>query len=222
MDSVAKPSRPGVLDRAVGILDTIARVGPCTLADLVRETGLARPTAHRLAVALEHQALVVRDGEGRFRLGARLVGWGAAAGAALALVEPARAVLQRLTADTGESAQLYVREGDQRVCVATHERPTGLRDTVPLGAVMPLTKGSGGRVLLAWAEDRDRFDVDPGVLAAVRAAGWAATVGEREAGVASVSAPVRIGTAVVAALGVSGPAERFGPDPGSRFAAPVQ
>ena len=97
----------------------------------------------------------------------------------------------------------------------------GLRDTVPLGAVMPLTKGSGGRVLLAWADDRDRFEVDTDVLAAVREAGWAATVGEREAGVASVSAPVRVGEHVVAALGVSGPAERLGPDPGARFAGPV-
>src|SRR5471030_1960566 len=173
MDSLANPSpslESGVqtLDRAVSILDAIARHGPSTLADLVRETTLARPTAHRLAVALERQALVVRDADGRFRLGARLVGWGAAAGAALALVEPARAVLQLLSADTGESAQLYVREGDQRVCVAAHERASGLRDTVPLGAVMPLTKGSGGRVLLAWADDRDRFDVDAKVLAAVR------------------------------------------------------
>jgi DNA-binding IclR family transcriptional regulator len=223
MDSVSRSPASGVqtLDRSVCLLDTIARQGPCSLADLVRHTGLARPTAHRLAVALERHALVVRDRGGRFRLGARLVGWGAAAGAALALVEPARAVLQKLSADSGESAQLYVREGDQRVCVATHERPTGLRDTVPLGAVLPLTKGSGGRVLLAWADDRDRFDVDPAVLAVVREAGWAATVGEREAGVASVSAPVRIGDRVIAAIGVSGPAERLGPDPGPRFAASV-
>jgi DNA-binding IclR family transcriptional regulator len=217
------PAGSGVqtLDRAVSILETIARAGPCTLGELVRDTGLPRPTAYRLAVALEQHALVVRDRGGRFRLGGRFVGWGAAAGAGLALVEPARAVLERLSAETGESAQLYLREGDQRVCVATHERPTGLRDTVALGALMPLTRGSGGRVLLAWAEDRDRFDVDPGELAAVRSAGWAATVGEREPGVASVSAPVRVGGAVVAALGVSGPAERFGADPGSRLAGPV-
>ena len=223
MDSVSHGAASGVqtLDRSVWLLDTIARQGPCSLADLVRETGLARPTAHRLAVALERHALVVRDRGGRFRLGARLVGWGATAGAALALVEPARPVLQQLSADSGESAQLYVREGDQRVCVATHERPTGLRDTVPLGAVLPLTKGSGGRVLLAWAADRDRFDVDPELLATVRTAGWAATVGEREAGVASVSAPVRVGDRVIAAIGVSGPAERLGPDPGPRFAASV-
>jgi DNA-binding IclR family transcriptional regulator len=223
MDSVSPVTGSGVqtLDRSVSILDAIARQGPCTLADLVLHTGLARPTAHRLAVALERHALVVRDRGGRFRLGARLVGWGAAAGAALALVEPARAVLQHLSADSGESAQLYVREGDERVCVATCERPTGLRDTVPLGAVLPLTKGSGGRVLLAWADDRDRFAVDPAVLAHVRETGWAATVGEREAGVASVSAPVRVADRVVAAIGVSGPTERLGPDPGPRFAASV-
>jgi DNA-binding IclR family transcriptional regulator len=220
VDSVST-SGVQTLDRAVAILEVVARMGPCTPADLVRETGLPRPTVHRLAVALEEHALVVRDRGGRFRLGGRLVGWGAAAGAGLALVEPARAVLERLSADTGESAQLYVREGDRRVCVATHERPTGLRDTVALGAMMPLTKGSGGRVLLAWATDGDRFDVDPDVLATVRAAGWAATVGEREPGVASVSAPVRVGGEVVAAIGVSGPAERLGPDPGSRFAGPV-
>ena len=76
-------------------------------------------------------------------------------------------------------------------------------------------------MLLAWAEDRDRFAVDAGVLTEVRRTGWAATVGEREPGVASVSAPVRVGDHVVAALGVSGPAERLGPDPGARFAAPV-
>ena len=209
------------LDRSIAILDAIAHDGPCNLADLVRGTGLARPTAHRLAVALERHGLVVRDRRGRFRLGARLVGWGAGRGAALALVEPARAVLERLSAGTGESAQLYVREGDQRVCVATHERPTGLRDTVPLGAVLPLTKGSGGRVLLAWADDRDRFDIDAGVLAAVREAGWAASVGEREAGVASVSAPVRVGELVMGAVSVSGPADRLGPDPGSRYATAV-
>lgn len=209
------------LDRAIGLLDAIARGGPSTLAELVRETGLPRPTAYRLAVALEQHALVVRDRAGRFRLGGRLVGWGAAAGAGLALVEPARAVLEHLSAETGESAQLYVREGAQRVCVATYERPTGLRDTVALGAMLPLSKGSGGRVLLAWAADRDGFPVDADVLAAVRAVGWAATVGEREPGVASVSAPVRIGGEVVAAISVSGPADRLGPDPGARFAAPV-
>jgi len=55
----------GVLDKAAIVL-TALESGPATLAGLVSATGLARPTAHRLAVALEHHRLVARDMQGRF------------------------------------------------------------------------------------------------------------------------------------------------------------
>src|SRR5262245_5141681 len=155
------------LDRAVAVIEAVADAGACSLADLVRVTGLARPTAHRLAVACEAHGLLHRDGSGRFRLGGRLVGWGAQAALTNPLVEASRPVLETLVSETGESAQLYVREGDHRVCVATHERASGLRDTVPVGARMPLDRGSGGKVLLAWAADSGRFDIAPAVLASV-------------------------------------------------------
>jgi len=211
------------LDRAVAVLDAVAATGDAALADLVASTGLARPTVHRLAVALEEHGLLRRDADGRFRLGGRLVGLGAAAGRGLGPVEAARPVLAALVEQTGESAQLYVRDGRRRVCVASLERPSGLRDTVPLGAALPLHRGSAGTVLLAAAPDAlPGTDVDPAALALARERGWAASVGEREPGVASVSAPVRDadGT-VVAAIGVSGPAERFGTEPGVRLAPAV-
>ena len=209
-----------VLDRAVLVLDTIARERSCALVDLVRLTDLPRPTAHRIAVALERHGLLARDRDGRFVLGGRIAAWGAVAGHGLA--DAARPVLARLAAQTGESAQLYVREGDRRVCVAVHERPSGLRDTVPLGAVLPLDRGSGGKVLLAWADDVSRFDVDVRELATVRKRGWAESVAEREAGVASVSAPVRAGDGrITGAISVSGPIERLGLHPGRRLAGAV-
>jgi DNA-binding IclR family transcriptional regulator len=218
MDSIQ--SGVQVLDRAVLLLDTVAQSGPCALADLVADTGLTRPTAHRLAVALERHGVLARDRDGRFVLGGRLTGWGEAASRRVAA--DARPILADLVGQTGESAQLYVREGDRRVCVAVHERPSGLRDSVPLGAVLPLTRGSGGKVLVAWAQDARRFDIDPSALARVRRRGWAESVGEREAGVASVSAPVRVGgDEILAAISVSGPIERLGPHPGRRLAKPV-
>ena len=61
----------GVLDKAALVLSAL-EAGPATLAGLVAGTGLARPTAHRLAVALEHHRLVARDMQGRFILGPRL------------------------------------------------------------------------------------------------------------------------------------------------------
>ena len=97
------------LDRAVVVLDALARAGPCSLADLVARPA-ARPTAYRLAVALEQHGLLARDGDGRFLLGGRLAA--GARAAAARLVDAARPVLARLGDATGESAQLYVREGD--------------------------------------------------------------------------------------------------------------
>ncbi len=217
MDSL---SGVGVIDKSAAILEALAERGPATLADLVDATGISRPTAHRLAVALEAHGLVGRDERGRFRLGVRLAAWGrSAVSLSATMLEQSAAVLTELRDETGESAQLYVRDGDHRVCVAAAERPAGLRDTVPIGARLPLTAGSGGKVLLAWADPADwPAGTDGAALRSVRQRGWAASVAERETGVASVSAPVlgADGT-VIAALSVSGPIDRLGRRPGPRF-----
>lgn len=199
----------GVLDKAVTILGAL-EAGPCTLSGLVALTGLPRATAHRLAVALEVHGLVGRDGAARFVLGSRLVDLGRAAGSRphRSLTETAAPVLVQLRDRTGESAQLYVRSGDTRVCVAASESPHSLRTIVAIGAVLPMDRGSAAKVLGG----------DPAVLRR----GWAESVEEREAGVASVSAPVRMGGEVVAAVSVSGPVERTSRQPGRRYAAAVK
>jgi DNA-binding IclR family transcriptional regulator len=216
----------GVLDKAVLVLNSL-EAGPASLAQLVQTTGLARPTAHRLAVALEHHRLVHRDTQGRFILGPRLGELAAAAGEdrLLAVAQP---ILIHLRDLTGESAQLYRRQGDARVCVAAAERMSGLRDTVPVGSTLPMTAGSAAQILLAW-EDPDRLHrglrgakFTATTLASVRRRGWAQSVAEREQGVASVSAPIRgTGSRVIAAISVSGPIERLTRSPGRMHAPPV-
>jgi DNA-binding IclR family transcriptional regulator len=216
----------GVLDKAALVLSAL-EPGPQTLAGLVQATGLARPTAHRLAVALEYHRLVTRDLQGRFVLGPRLAELAAAAGEDR-LLATAGPVLTWLLETTGESAQLYRRQGDERICVAAAERLHGLRDSVPIGSVLSMQAGSAAQVLLAWEEpDRlhrglmgARFTAT--MLAGVRRRGWAQSVGEREPGVASVSAPVRAQSGrVVAAVSVSGPLERLSRTPGRLHAAAV-
>ena len=215
----------GVLDKAAVVL-TALESGPATLASLVAATGLARPTAHRLAVALEHHRIVARDMQGRFILGPRLSELSAAAGEDR-LLAAAGPVLARLRDITGESAQLFRRQGDVRVCVAAAERPTGLRDTVPVGSQLTMTAGSAAQILLAW-EDPERMNrglqnsaFSAAALAGVRRRGWAQSVGEREAGIGSVSAAVRSPSGkVIAAASVSGPLERLSRQPG-RIHAPA-
>lgn len=197
----------GVIDKVVRVLSALES-GPLGLAELCEATGMPRASAHRLAVAAEAHGLVRRDRAGRFVLGLRLVALGRAASDGLDLVELARPALQELRAETGESVQLYVRDGDQRVCVASLESPHGLRTIVLVGATLPLDRGSAGRVL--------RLDPD------VVEQGWAQSVEEREPGVASVSAPVMgEGGRVRAAVGVSGPVERTSRTPGRRYGSAV-
>ncbi|MEI7561206.1 MAG: IclR family transcriptional regulator [Actinomycetes bacterium] len=221
-----KNSGVGVLDKAVKILSAL-EAGPQSLSDLVSTTGIARPTAHRLAVALEHHRLVSRDFSGRFVLGSRSSELAAAAGEdkLLAIAVPA---LTALRDATSESAQLYRRQGDLRICVATAERLTGLRDSVPVGTALTMQAGSAAQILLAWEEPEKlhrgltNAKFTAANLSAVRRRGWAQSVGEREAGVASVSAPVRgPNNKVIAAVSISGPIERLSRQPGRIHAAAV-
>jgi DNA-binding IclR family transcriptional regulator len=202
----------GVVDKVVAVLSAL-EAAPASLSELQTATSLPRATAHRLATALETHGLVRRGHDGRFVLGLRLVALGQAAGDGFPLAAVARPVLLTLRDRTSESVQLYVREGDGRRCVASLQSPHGLRWIVPEGALLPLDRGSAGRVL-----ESVRADSVPNR----RVQAWEASVEEREAGVASVSAPVRDRSGqVIAAVSVSGPIERLTRQPGDRFGAAV-
>ena len=195
----------GVLDKSFRVLAAIED-RPATLADLVDRTGLSRATAHRLAVALETHGLLRRTSDGRFALGLHLVALARRATEQFPLAEAAAPAMEQLRSATGESVQLYVADGDLRVCVAALESPHGLRTIVPVGAALPMDRGSAGRVL---SGEHSRT-------------GWIATVAEREPGVASVSAAVRDADGlVIGAVSVSGPAERLGRTPGRRLGPAV-
>lgn len=212
----------GVLDKAVQVLHSCAE-HPRNLAELTEATGLPRATAHRLAVGLEAHQLLTRDDAGRWLPGSGLRQLAGAA--ADPLVHAAEGVLPELQLTTGESVQLYRREGNQRVCIAAVEPPTGLRDTVPVGMRLPMTAGSAARVLAAFADSDSRSAATESAftdraLTEIRRRGWAHSAGERAEGVASVSAPVYDRTGrVVAAVSVSGPIDRMGRRPGERWAA---
>lgn len=196
------------LGKAVVILDALAAEGPAALPALTARTGMPRATVHRLANALVSYGLLDKSPDGTYRLGSRLVELGRLAGQRRRrLAEVAGPVLERLRDATGESTQLFVAEGGRRVCIVSLESPHSLRTIVALGASLPLDRGSGGKVLAGDAASLAR--------------GWAESAEEREVGVASVSAPVRVDGSVVAAVSVSGPVERLTRTPGRRFATLV-
>ncbi|MCW2576037.1 MAG: Transcriptional regulator, IclR family [Modestobacter sp.] len=221
---MGQPNPVAVLDKAVAILRAVADE-PASLAELVVRTELPRATAHRLATALEAHRLLRRTAAGAWAPGPALAELGRGG---TDLSELADRHLTGLRDTTGESAQFYVRDGGSRICIAAAERSHGLRDTVPVGARLPLTAGSAAHALLAFAPAEEVTALLPAAsftartLLDVRRRGWAHSVAEREPGVASLSAPVRDGAGgVLGAVSISGPVERLGRRPSPEVVSAV-
>ena len=202
-----------VLDRAVAIM-MAATNRPSSLSDLCEETGLPRATAHRLATALEAHRILTRTADGRWTAGPALPG------NRDHLIEAATPIMEQLLETTGESIQLYQHTGDTRTCIASKEPSHGLHNVVPAGRQLPLNSGSAARIIAAFEDIEipdalyNQADVDK-----ARELGYSESIEEREAGLASISAPVlnAAGT-LMAVLSISGSAERFRPSPADKYA----
>ncbi len=188
----------------MAVLDAVAG-GAGSLVEIVDATRLNRATAHRLATALEQHGLLRRNIDGHFQLGYRLWSLGQLVEGPTDLAKLGQPALDQLRDLTEESSQLYVVDGEERLCIAVAESGHGLRTIVAVGSRLPLDRGSGGAAL--------RGETGSG--------GWTSSVAEREAGVASVSAPVWRDGRVIAAVSVSGPIDRLGSDPGERHGPQV-
>lgn len=218
----------GAIDRSVAILAAIAS-GANRFGEIRAATGLAKATTHRLLASLATHGFVGHDSAGGYRLGPGLLRLAASARREVPLRAIAHPVLERLSTETGESAQLYVRSGDARICIDSVESEHELRTIVPVGAALPLWAGSAAKVILAHAGDaerflrqsseRARFERD---VAAVRSRGWASSADERQIGVGSVSAPILAPDGgLVAVVSVSGPSSRLSRGASRRYAGAV-
>lgn len=217
-----------VVRRVARILDSVcAEPHPLSLTELSTRLGEPRSSVHRLLGELIDLGLVVRL-DGVYAPGPRLSTWAQAALHGPDLAQVARPFLERLRDATGESVRLYVRDGDERVCVTALEGTFELRHVIQVGRRLPLHAGAAGKLLLAHADgacvarELERAASTPASprapsaerlreeLEAIRQAGYALSVGEREEGLSAIAAAVHDHSgSVVAAVSVSGPSSRL-------------
>jgi DNA-binding IclR family transcriptional regulator len=148
-----------VIDRAAALLRAVAatETGGATTSELARATDLARPTAHRLLTALAQQGMVDRDRtSGMWSLGPELYLLGAGAAQRYDITAAASDIVERLARDTGESAFLSARRGDETVCVLSREGSFPLRSHVLyVGIRFPLGVATAGLAILSHLPDRE-------------------------------------------------------------------
>jgi len=191
--------------RALAVMEAFA-VGESTLglAELSRRIGLHKTTTLRLARTLALSQYMVQTEDGQWRLGPA-AGWlGARYQAGFDVNNVVEPTLHELVKATGESASFYVREGDVRSCVARVEGPQSVRHNVRIGERLPLTKGAPGRVILAFSGAQG----EP--YESIREQGFHISMGEREAEVASVAAPIfGLNWRLLGSICISGPSARL-------------
>ncbi|WAJ28269.1 IclR family transcriptional regulator [Antarcticirhabdus aurantiaca] len=193
------------VERAVSLLEAFTeRDASLSLGELSRRVELDKATVLRIARSLAKSSMLVRNEDASWRLGPKLMRLGAIYQSTFqpaAIVEP---LLADLSERTGESAALYAREGDKRVCLFRHDSSQSIRHSARVGDTFPLDRGAPGRVILVFAGEPDPQAEE------IRARGWHCTHGERDPQVASLAAPVfRDGRDLFGSLALTGPPSRF-------------
>ena len=204
-DEQAAAGGAAAVDRAVSILQAFDVNAPAlSLADLAERTLLYKSTILRLLASLEHAKLVQRNGEGQYTLGPMVAQMYATYSASFSLETAILPVMKKLVGHTRESATFHIRQGDQRLCLCRVDSPQPIRDHIKAGDLLPLDRGVGGRVIMAFS------GADGALYDQIRKEKVISLVGDRSEGVAGISAPVfGPDSALVGAITLTMPSTRF-------------
>lgn len=213
------------VERALDILLCFTDAAELSLTEIAGRAGLHKSTVHRLLSSLEHKGFVVRDASTeKYKLGFRI--WELSANlsqnddpAVILLPE-----MEKLRDLLEETVSLYIRDGNERIRIQAVQSNQAIRRVAPIGARLPLNVGASSKVLITYTEPQLREQIIEQLnwsgeaekrafltqMQEIRKLGYATSVEEREEGAAAVSAPIfnKHGQ-LVAALSVSGPANRF-------------
>lgn len=217
------------VDRALAILEILARDGEGGVTEIAARLGVHKSTASRLIDSLEERDLVEQnDVRGKYRLGVGILRLAGATTARLDVVQEARPAARALAAATRETVNLAVLSEGAALYVDQVATTSAVASHNWVGQRIPLHATSNGKVLLAGLGDAEARGLlaadlpaytahtltDPAdvvaQLGAVRVQGYAVVVDELEQGLTAIAAPIRgVHGEVVASMSVSGPTFRF-------------
>jgi len=216
------------VDRALRILEILARSGESGVTEVAAALEVHKSTAFRLVATLEQHGLVEQvEGRGKYRLGVGLLRLAGATSARLDVVQEARPLCKQLAASTGETVNLATLSGHSALYLDQIASASALQPHNWVGQHIPLHATSNGKVLLAWlpvAELDELLGNLPALtgatittkprfkreLAVVRDQGYAVAVDELEVGLTAAAAPIRSAHGdIIASMSISGPTFRL-------------
>ena len=150
LDEAAPTAPVQSVDRALTILELLARDGEAGVTEIAQGLGVHKSTAFRLLVTLEAHRLVEQvNDRGRYRLGVGNLRLAGATTARLDLVTEARPVCRQLAVDTGETVNIAVRSETSALYLDQVAGSSALQPHNWVGQHIPLHATSNGKVLLS-------------------------------------------------------------------------
>ncbi|MGT0194002.1 IclR family transcriptional regulator [Burkholderia pyrrocinia] len=203
----SNPAEGGVaaVNRALTALLAFGNApGGLMLAQVSEETGLNMSTLLRMFESLEQFRFIKRLPDGRYVLGPAVFQLGMMYRESFQLREYVMPILSKLSAETGETAAFYVREGDQRVCLFRIQAQRSVRTHLREGDRFPLDVGAAGRVLLAFSGTRG------GDYEKTAEQGYAVSIAERDPESAAIACPAfGVGRVLSGTISLGVPRYRF-------------
>ena len=203
--SSAEAGGVAAVDRALSLLAAFKEGDrSLSLPELAERAHLVKSTALRLLASLVHFGLVQRLDDGRYTLGPEVARLQSIYTRSFSLEGAVLPALRDLVDVTQESAVYHVRQGELRIVLYRIDSPQPIRDHVRVGDVMPLDRGAGGRILMAYA------GAEGGLYERIRREGVVAVVGDRSPELAGIASPVfRAGGELAGAVTLTMPSNRF-------------
>ncbi|MCU0522988.1 MAG: IclR family transcriptional regulator [Anaerolineae bacterium] len=207
-----------------------------SLAEITEQTGLVKNKVFRILATLQAHGFVMRNDQGSYTLGLRMVEFGEHVQRRDALIQAAAPVMDWLVEETRETIFLGTIDGLETLVLAARESPQSVRLFGTVGRRVPIHTGGVPKVLLAHLPQAerdailDRISLDPitpytytdrakleAFLDQIRAQGYVVTADDLDVGAASIAAPIRdYSGRVVAGMSIAGPLSRM-PEPTTRL-----
>jgi DNA-binding IclR family transcriptional regulator len=216
------------VDRALTILELLARFGESGVTEIATGLGVHKSTAFRLLATLEAHRMVEQvNDRGQYRLGVGNLRLAGATTARLDVVTEARAVCRQLAAETRETVNITVRSETSALYLDQVAGSSALQSHNWVGQRIPLHATSNGKVLLSELSEAEfkaalrelpRFTEHTitkrsalqAELAEVRRLGYALAIDELEDGLTAAAAPIRSAHGdIIASMSISGPSFRL-------------
>ncbi|MCL6612009.1 MAG: IclR family transcriptional regulator [Peptococcaceae bacterium] len=216
--------------RALDILEVLRlEKEPKSLAYLHQALGLPKTTLARVLGTLEAAGFVERDSTlQKFTLGMKFFYYGHAVSERITDKQVVAPVLKRIRDACLETVYIYILHNNRRICVDYLPGKNAVRVMTYVGEESPLYVGASGKVILAYFTDEEldqyfkETELVPHTpntvinrellmheIKLIRQRGYAVSLGEKTAGVISVSAPLRDEKGRVrSSLSIAAPLER--------------